>query len=182
MFRVADHAYDVTCASLKLFSRIDEPSLCWGVKIIGKGRDDGDDMSSWEPAILADVLLETKLGRMSHWYDIAGTTVEWDEPKEDPQALFEVYETTAIYKCKWQFLAVPGNRKVRLVFDGMTDIDTDYQKIPIHLDTLLGVAPLPMARRPEKKCLADYRQLGLEDPVEFHSDQYGVSTLVFLNQ
>lgn len=182
MFRVADHEYDVTYACLELFSGIEGDTICWGVKIIGKGRGGSDDMSRWNPAILSEELLETKPGQMSHWYEIAGTTIAWDEPNEDPQALFEVYETTAIYQCKWQFVAEPGNRRVRLIFDGMADIDVDHQKVPIHLDTLLGIAPWPMARRPEKECLDRYNRHGFKDPVEFHVKEHGVSTLVFLNQ
>ena len=182
MLRVADHEYHVTYANLELFDRIEEDSICWGVKIIGKSRGGEGYLASWKPAILADVLLEAKPGQMTHWYEIAGTTVAWDVPDEDPQALFEVYGTTAIYACRWQFVAAPGNTRVRLVFDGMTDIDTDYEKVPLHVDTLLGVAPWPMSRMPEQECLARYRRLGFEDPVQFHSDKYGVSTLVFLNQ
>ena len=181
MFRVADHDYDVTHACLELFDRSEENTICWGLKITGKSLSGSDDMSRWKPAILSDVLLETPKGRMSGWQDIAGTTIAWDEPNEDPQALFQVYETTAIYKCKWQFLAVPGNARVRLVFDGMTDIDADYERVPIHLDTLLAIAPWPMGDMPERECLDRYRLLGFKDPVKFQLDD-GVSTLVFLNQ
>jgi hypothetical protein len=181
MFKVAEHEYDVTHACLELFDRDEEDTVCWGLKIVGEGRGAGDDMSTWKPAILSDVLLETKRGEMSHWYDIAGTTIAWDEPNDDPQALFEVYETTGMYRCKWQFLAVPGNKRVRLVLDGMADIDSDHQRVAIHLDTLLGVAPWPMAYLPEQKCLDRYRYLGFKDPVEFRL-QHKVSFLVFTNQ
>ena len=182
MFRVADHEYDVEDACFELFDRSEEGTICWGVKIIGKSRGGSGDMSSWKPAILSDVLLETAPGQISHWYDIAGTTVAWDEPNEDPQALFEVYETTAIYNCECRFVAVPGNRRVRLILDGMTDINADYENVAIHLDSLLRVAPWPMARRPEKECLELYERLGFKDPVEFRVAEYGVSKLVFLNQ
>src|SRR3954463_4057065 len=125
MFKVGDREYDITYAALELFSTSEEDTVCWGVKILGKGRGSEDDMSRWKPAILASVLLETKSGQKAHWYEIAGTTITWDEPNEDPQALFEVYETSALYKCRWQFIAVPGNKRVRLLFDGIADIDSD---------------------------------------------------------
>jgi hypothetical protein len=182
MFRVAHQEYEITQAALELFSGHDDTTVCWGLNITAKGPGGADDMASWTPAVLADRLLETEAGKMAHWYDIAGATLAWDEPNDDPQALFEVYETSAIYQCKWQFLAVPGNQRVRMVLDGFTDIDVDHTKAPIHVDALLGVAPWPMARRPEKACLELYRRLGFADPVEFRADRYGVSTLVFLNQ
>ena len=64
----------------------------------------------------------------------------------------------------------------------MTDIDVDYPKVPIHLDTLLGIAPWTMARRSEKDCLDLCHRLGLKDAVEFRVQEHGVSSLVFLNQ
>jgi hypothetical protein len=182
MFRVADHEYDITYACLELFSGMADNTICWGLKITGKGRDGSDDMSEWQPVILAEELLETKPGQMSHWYEIAGTTLAWDEPNRSPQALFEVDETTAIYKCKWQFVAVPGNSRVRLIFDGMADIDVDHKRIPIHVDALLAIAPWPMARRSERECLDLYQRLGLKDPVEFRLQPHSVSSLVVLNQ
>jgi hypothetical protein len=184
MFRVADHEYDITYACLELFSGFHDDTICWGVKITGKGRggSDDDDMAQWEPAILAEELLETKAGQMSHWYDLAGTTLAWEEPKRSPPALFEVDETTAIYKCKWQFVTVPGNSRVRLIFDGMADIDVDHKGLPIHVDALLGIAPWPMARRSERECLDLYQRLGLKDPVEYRLQPHNVSSLVFLNQ
>jgi hypothetical protein len=182
MFQLADHEYNVSHAAIELFDRTEEGTVCWGLKIIGEPGDGSDDMAHWKPAILSDVLLETQPGQISHWYDIAGTTIAWDEPNEDPQALLEVYETSAIYKCKWQFLAVPGNKRVRLVVDGFADIDEDHGNVPIHLDTLLGVAPWLMARMPEQECLALYQRLGFKDPVEFCAQKHGVSSLIFLNQ
>ena len=115
MFRVANHEYDVALAGLKIFEKLGEDMVCWGVKILGKGQAGTDAISSWNPAVLASVLLETRPGQMSHWYEIAGTTIEWTEPEEDPQALFEVYESSALYDCKWQFVSVPGNHHVRLI-------------------------------------------------------------------
>jgi hypothetical protein len=184
MFRVADHDYDVTYAYLELFSGFNDDTICWGVKITGAGRGQGgaDDMSEWEPAIIAEELLETKAGQLSHWYEIAGNTLAWDEPTRSRRALFEVDEATAIYQCKWQFLAVPGNNRVRLLFDGMTDIDVNHKSVPLRVDVLLGIAPWPMARRSERECLDLYRRLGLKDPVEFRLQPYGVSSLVFPNQ
>lgn len=93
----------------------------------------------------------------------------------------DVDEGPISYNCKWQFIAIPDNRRVRLILDGMTDIDTDYENIPIHVDTLLAVAPLPMARLSEQECVDLYQRLGFEDPVEFRKDGTR-STLVFLNQ
>lgn len=181
MFRVAGREYEVTHAALELFDRNDEDTICWGLKILGKGRGGSDDMSRWKPAVLSDVLMETLPGRVSHWYEIAGTTVAWDEPNEDPQALFGVYETTAIYNCKWRFLPAPDNTRVRLVFDGMTDIDADYANVPIHVDTLLGIAPWPMESMSQQAALARYHQLGFKDPVEFRVVD-GLSSLVFPDQ
>jgi hypothetical protein len=79
-------------------------------------------------------------------------------------------------------VAVPDNKRVRLIFDGMTDIDSDHQNVPVHLDTLLGVAPWPMAFRPEQECLDRYRHLGFKDPVQFALKGGKVSSLVFTNQ
>ncbi len=138
-------------------------------------------MASWEPAVISDVLFETGRGEVSHWFEIAGTCIEWDEPNEDPQALIEVTETTAIYQCKWQFHAVPGNRRVRLVLNGITDIDAVYTRIPIQLDAELGIAPWPMRFKPEEECLARCRFLGFKDNVRYAQDD-GVSTLVFVDQ
>jgi len=107
MFLVAEQDYEITSASLELFSRTREDIVCWGVRIIAKHRGGVDGMSRWNPAIIADVLLETGPGRMAHWYDIAGTTIEWEEPNEDPRALFEVFETAAIYNCKCRILPRP---------------------------------------------------------------------------
>lgn len=181
MFRVGDHDYDITHASLEVFDRSEENTICWGVKILGRSRGGSDEMSKWKPAILSDVLLETLPGRILHWYGIAGTTLSWNEPNEDPQALFQVHGTTGIYNCKWQFLAEPGNKRVRLALEGMTDIDTDYQNVRFQVDTLLGIAPWPMGLTPKQECLDRYKQLGFTDPVEYRLDD-GVSTLVFLNQ
>lgn len=180
MFRLLDHEYDVTYANLELFAARDD-TVCWGVKITAKSRGGSDGMADWRPAILSDALLRTKPGQMSHWYEIAGNTVEWDEPNEDPQALFEVDETSAIYQCRWQFLPEPGNTRVRLILDGMTDIDADHEKVSFHVDVLLGVAPWSMAARSQQECLARYHRLGFKDPVEFRVIGT-VSSLVFLDQ
>ena len=182
MFRLADREYKIAHAALEIFDRTEEGTICWGLKIVAERGEGSDDMAQWKPAILSDVLLETRPGQIPHWYSIAGTTVAWDEPNEDPQALLEVYETTGIYKCKWQFLPVSGNARVRLILDGHADIDADHQKVPIHVDALLGIAPWLMARMPEHECLALYQRLGFQDPVEFRAQKYGVSSLVFLNQ
>ncbi len=64
--------------------------------------------------------VSTSLPSRSPSDGIEGTTLAWNEPNEDPQALFQVYETTGIYNCKLQFLAEPGNLRVRLILDGMT--------------------------------------------------------------
>jgi hypothetical protein len=181
VFKIADQEFDISHSALEIFDRSVENTICWGLKILADSPGGDHAMSRWEPAIVSDVLLETTPGQISHWYGIAGTTLAWNEPNEDPQALFEVYETTGIYDCQWQFLAEPGNLRVRLVLDGMTDIDTDYMRVPIHVETLLSVAPWPMGSIPRQACLDRYDQLGFEDPVEYRLDD-GVSTLVFLNQ
>lgn len=172
--------FDIRYAVLKMFDS-EADTVCWGVKIFGESRGGQDAISQWKPAILAPVLWETKPGQVSHWYDIAGTTVAWEEPDEDPQALFEVYGTTGIYQCKVQFLADPNSR-LRIILDGMTDIDSDYAKVPIHIDTPLKVAPWSMARMPEQECRDLFDRLGFRDPVEFTLTPHNVSTLVFLNQ
>ena len=185
MFRVANQEYDISSAYLKLFDDEDDEGadiICWGVRIIGKSRSDTDDMARWDPAIHADVLLQTKPTQTSHWYEIAGTTVTWNEPDEDPHALFEVFESEAIYNCKWQFVRTPDASTVRLVLDGTVDVDVDHEKLPIHVDTQLGVAPLPMGRLSEAECYDRFRKLGLDDPVQYKIQEGGVSSLVFLNQ
>lgn len=181
MFRVADHDYEITSASLELFARIHEDVICWGVKITSKHQGGSTHMSSWTPAILSDVLLETKPGQMSHWYEIAGTTIEWDEPNEDPQALFEVFSPVAIYKCKCTFTDVQASAGVRFRLEGMVDVDVDYQRLPVVVDTVLTVAPWPMGKRSEQECRDRFQRLGFKDPVDFQIIK-GVSSLVFLDQ
>lgn len=181
MFRVADHEYDIVSANIELFDRIAEDVVCWGVKIVGRGRGGSEEMATWNPSILADVLMETQPGQYSHWNEIAGTTLKWDEPNEDPQALFEVYGTVAIYECIWQFMRGPDGSRVRLVLEGRVDVDADYRRLPIKIDTVLGVAPWPMGDDSERKCRSRYSQLGFKDPVDFQVIDE-VSSLVFLNQ
>ena len=184
MFRVAERDYEITGAGLEMFPRIndeDEEVVCWGVKVTSKHRGGSDDMSGWRPAILSDVLVETKRGQIAHWYEIAGTTIEWDEPKADPQALFEVFGTAAIYRCRCQFIGVPGNTGVRFSLEGMVDVDADYRRLPIRVDTALQVAPWPCGDMPEQECRDEFHRLGFRDPVEFKIIE-GVSSLVFSNQ
>jgi len=181
MFRVGDHDYQITNASLELFARVREDIVCWGVKITAKPLGGSDDMSSWNPAILSDVLLETTPGKMSYWYDIAGTIIEWDEPNEDPQALFQVFSPVAIYNCRCEFTGVPGVPGVRLLLDGTVDVDADYQGLPIRVDTALTAAPWPMAKRSEQECRDRFQRLGFKDPIDFQIID-GISSLVFLDQ
>jgi len=181
MFRVADHDYELTSASLELFSRTREDIICWGVKITAKHQGGSDDMSNWKPAIIADVLVETTPGQMAFWYDIAGTTIEWEEPNPDPQALFEVFGPVAIYNCKCQFAPVPGNAGVQLLFEGMVDVDVDYPRLPIRVNTVLKVAPWPWGKMSEQECRDEFHRLGFRDPVAFQVIK-GVSSLVFLDQ
>jgi hypothetical protein len=179
MFRVADNDFDVVSAQLELFDRSAENVVCWGVRIIGKSRGGDEGVPAWNPAIMADVLLETQPGQIASWHDIGGTTVRWDEPNDDPQALFEVYETQPIYNCTVQF--VKDGERIRLLLKGMVYIDSDYQDVAIELDTPLTIAPWPMGDDSEQQCLARYAQLGFTDPVEFRVID-DVSSLVFLNQ
>lgn len=179
MFRVAGNEFDVVSAELELFDRTAGNVVCWGVRIIGKSRGGREGVSAWNPAILADVLLETQPGQIASWHDIGGTTVRWDEPNDDPQALLEVFETKAIYNCTVQFLK--DGARIRLLLRGMVYIDSDYRDVAIELDTPLAIAPWPMGDDSEQRCLDRYAQLGFSDPVEFRVVD-GVSSLVFLNQ
>jgi hypothetical protein len=179
MFRVADNDFDVVSAQLELFDRSAGNVVCWGVRIIGKNRGGDEGVPAWNPAIMADVLLETQPGQIASWRDIGGTTVRWDEPNDNPQALFEVYETQPIYNCTVQF--VKDGARIRLLLKGMIYIDSDYQDVAIDLDTPLTIAPWPMGDDSEQQCLARYAQLGFTDPVEFRVIDE-VSSLVFLNQ
>lgn len=181
MFRAADTDYDIATANLELFDRAAENVVCWGVRIVGQSRGSSEGMQSWNPAILAEVLRETQAGEVTHWRDIAGTTVKWDEPSEDPQALFEVFGTHAVYDCTLQLVKTPDGSRVRLILQGLVDINVDHQRVPIQVDTVLGVAPWPMGDDSEQECLNRYQQLGFKDPVEFRVIDE-VSSLVFLNQ
>jgi hypothetical protein len=181
MFQVMGRDFPVTYACLELFYDSGENAVCWGVKVVAGGLAEQDSVSRWKPAIVAEVLHRTKPGQVAHWYDIAGTTVAWEEPSEDPQALFEVYETSAIYTCKVQFLT-GLNSRVRMVLDGMTDIDASHVRVPIHIDIPLKVAPWSMARRSEQECRDLFDRLGFRDPVKFELAPHNVSTLVFLDQ
>lgn len=181
MFRVAEHEYDITSANIEIFANDAEQLIGWGVKIIGKSQGAADDIAMWNPAIIAEALLETKPGQVSHWHEIAGRTIAWDEPDEDPQALFEVFETEAIYKCQWQFLKGQDGGGVRLLLEGMVDVDVDHEGLPIYVDTKLGIAPWPMRFRSEQECLDRYKQFGFKDPVKFEVINR-ISSLVFLNQ
>lgn len=181
MFRVADHDYDIASASLELFSSTREDIIFWGVRIIAKSLARSDEMSKWNPSIIADELFQTTPGQMTSWQDIVGTTIHWREPNEDPQAMFEVFETAAIYDCTCQF--TPGNagRGVQLVLEGMVDVDTDYRALPIRVETQLTAGPWPWGKMSEAECRREYQRLGFKDPVDFQVLN-GVSSLVFLNQ
>jgi hypothetical protein len=180
MFQVMGRDFPTTSASLELFHDSGDDAVCWGVKVVAGSLGEQDFVSRWKPAVLAEVLFTTKPGQVKHWHDIAGTTVAWEEPNEDPQALFEVFETSAIYACKVQFLRGVHSH-LRMVLDGMTDIDASHVRVPIHIDIPLTVAPWPMARRPERECRELFDRLGFRDAVKFELAPHDVSTLVFLD-
>jgi len=181
VFRVADHDYEITSACLELFARVDDDVIGWGVRIIAKHQGGTDEMSKWKPAILSDVLLETTPGQVAYWYDIAETVIEWEEPNPDPQALFEVFETAAIYSCKCQFIAAPRHAGVRFLLEGMVNVGVDHPGLQIRVDTVLTVAPMPWGKMSEQECRDEFHRLGFEDPVDFQIIN-GVSSLVFLDQ
>jgi len=182
MFRVADNEYDIQSASLELFSRTREDLVVWGVRIIAKHSCDGSgDVAKWNPSIIADELLQTTPGEKAFWHDIAGTTIEWEEANPDPQALFEVFETAGIYNCKCQFLAGPSGTGVQFLLEGTVDVDTDYPRLPIRVETPLSVGPMPWGKMSEQQCRSEFQRLGFKDPTEYRVIN-GVSSLIFLDQ
>lgn len=178
MFRVANREYEITAAALELFARTREDIICWGVKVTAQHRGDAEGPARWDPSIIADVLLETTPGEKAYWRDIVGTTVQWEKPNEDPQALFEVFETAPIYDCRCQFVRGAAQGEVRLVLDGVVDVDTEHFGLSIRVDTPLTVAPWPCGKMSERACRDEFRRLGLRDAVSFQLIQ-GVSYLVF---
>ena len=72
--------------------------MVWGVRIIAKHSVDGSGaVAKWIPFIIADELRQTTPGEKAFWYDIAETTVEWEEANPElsvrtPLAIEDTFE------------------------------------------------------------------------------------------
>jgi hypothetical protein len=176
-FTISDLKFDIQSATLEPF--FDDPSdeplknhrLVWGVVVTAmqkKGKQAG-----WNPRFTSERLLETKPKEIETWRELAKYAGTWDDASEDEErALLTTFEHEPVINVKWSFaLSVAGRLSVTL--DGFSKFNHPggYKGLlPIHIDTELDFAPIPMGEMSKAACKRQLVQFGLSDPLEFRVD------------
>jgi hypothetical protein len=177
MLRIKDLDFKIESAILDAYVDKNNMKLKWGVEI--KAMPGDGELAHWAPKVTAETFIENVPGQLTHWFDLAGTQIKWDEPygsDDEPYALFYVFEHEPIHS---SYIEInKNNDSLYLYWNGKADVNwgPDYgQSLDLRIETELFFKGIWFGRESENNSLPILSKFFNPDLFQFVQTEHGVS-------
>ena len=171
MFKIEDIHFDIEYAILDAFVDDEDMTLNWGVEVAGVRKDVGGQ--SLKPKAQSEILFKTRPEELTHWTDIAGKEISWEEgldEEEEPYGTLYLFEHEPVYDSTILLGKGLNKNEIRIEWKGKCDLhwtEKDNVGQSFEIAANLAFKGIWFGRDPEPKSLAVLENFFSKEDFEF---------------
>lgn len=181
IFKIKDYEFGIQTAYLDAF--VDDDQLAFGIHIKALPRKKSVESKVFDTDtefyFYSESLFLVEAGKISHWQDIDGLSLSWEEVDEDQEPAFmQVFDTEIIEKATIQF--EKHNSKMWVRISGLCDVyyDDDFsQDLPFEICCEVDFYGILFGKENEEYCWKKIAPFLPSEGLKFFKNQYDVAIL-----